>query len=67
MAQDPPGDILGALTGAAGFRREQIGKITVMDQSSYVAVNRDIARDAVRRLSAGKGEGQGAAGGVLES
>ncbi|MCP5232774.1 MAG: ATP-dependent RNA helicase DbpA [Zoogloeaceae bacterium] len=53
-----PGDILGALTGAAGFSREQVGKITVMDQSSYVAVNRDIARDAVRRLSAGKVKGK---------
>ena len=62
-----PGDILGALTGAAGFRREQIGKITVMDQSSYVAVNRDIARDAVRRLSAGKVKGKALRVRVLES
>ncbi|UCV16491.1 ATP-dependent RNA helicase DbpA [Quatrionicoccus australiensis] len=53
-----PGDILGALTGEAGFTREQIGKITVTDQSSYVAVNRDIARDAVRKLSAGKVKGK---------
>ena len=53
-----PGDILGALTGEAGFSREQIGKITVTDQSSYVAVNRDIARDAVRKLSAGKVKGK---------
>jgi ATP-independent RNA helicase DbpA len=53
-----PGDILGALTGEAGFTREQVGKITVTDQTSYVAVNRDIARDAVRKLSAGKVKGK---------
>ena len=61
-----PGDILGALTGAAGFSREQVGKITVMDQSSYVAVSRDIARDAVRRLSAGKVKGKALRVRVLE-
>jgi len=53
-----PGDVLGALTGEAGFTREQIGKITVTDQTTYVAVNRDIARDAVRKLSAGKVKGK---------
>ena len=53
-----PGDILGALTGEAGFTREQIGKITVNDQSSYVAVARNIARDAVKKLSAGKVKGK---------
>jgi len=53
-----PGDVLGALTGEAGFTREQIGKITVTDQSTYVAVARDIARDAVRKLAAGKVKGK---------
>jgi ATP-independent RNA helicase DbpA len=53
-----PGDVLGALTGEAGFTREQIGKITVTDQTTYVAVNRNIAREAVRRLSAGKVKGK---------
>ena len=38
-----------------------------MDQSSYVAVNRDIARDAVRRLSAGKVKGKALRVRVLES
>jgi len=38
-----PGDVLGALTGEAGFTREQVGKITVTDQSTYVAVARNIA------------------------
>ncbi len=53
-----PGDVLGALTGEAGFTREQVGKITVTDQSTYVAVSRNIAREAVRKLSAGKVKGK---------
>ncbi|MBI5751216.1 MAG: ATP-dependent RNA helicase DbpA [Hydrogenophilales bacterium] len=53
-----PSDVLGALTGEAGFTREQVGKITVTDQSTYVAVARDIAREAVRKLSAGKVKGK---------
>lgn len=53
-----PGDVLGALTGEAGFTREQVGKITVTDQSTYVAVASDIAREAVRKLSAGKVKGK---------
>jgi len=53
-----PGDVLGALTGEAGFTREQVGKITVTDQSTYVAVVRKIAREAVRKLSAGKVKGK---------
>ncbi|MDO8926151.1 MAG: ATP-dependent RNA helicase DbpA [Sideroxyarcus sp.] len=53
-----PGDVLGALTGEAGFTREQVGKITVTDMSTYVAVARDIAREAVKRLSAGKVKGK---------
>ncbi len=53
-----PGDILGALTGEAGFTREQVGKITVTDQSSYVAIARACGRDAVRKLGAGKVKGK---------
>ena len=53
-----PGDVLGALTGEAGFTREQVGKITVTDQTTYVAVVRDIAREAVRKLAAGKVKGR---------
>ena len=57
-----PGDVLGALTGETGgerqFTREQVGKITVTDQSTYVAVARNLARDAVRKLSAGKVKGK---------
>jgi ATP-independent RNA helicase DbpA len=53
-----PGDVLGALTGEAGYTREQVGKITVTDFSTYVAVARNIAHDAVRKLSAGKLKGK---------
>ena len=57
-----PGDVLGALTGDTGgtrqFTREQVGKITVTDQSTYVAVVRDFAHEAVRKLSAGKVKGK---------
>ncbi len=53
-----PGDVLGALTGEAGFTREQVGKITITDQSTYVAVARNIAHEAVRKLTAGKVKGK---------
>jgi ATP-independent RNA helicase DbpA len=53
-----PGDVLGALTGDAGYTREQVGKITVTDFTTYVAVVRNIANEAVRRLSAGKLKGK---------
>ncbi|WP_435626723.1 ATP-dependent RNA helicase DbpA [Candidatus Ferrigenium straubiae] len=53
-----PGDVLGALTGEAGYTREQVGKITVTDFSTYVAVARNIATEAVRKLSAGKVKGK---------
>jgi ATP-independent RNA helicase DbpA len=53
-----PGDILGALTGEAGFTAAQIGKINVTDFHSYVAVERSIAREAVKRLSQGKLKGR---------
>ncbi len=53
-----PGDVLGALTGDVGYTREQVGKIAVTDFSTYVAVVRDIAAEAVRKLSAGKVKGK---------
>ncbi|RZJ07670.1 MAG: ATP-dependent RNA helicase DbpA, partial [Haliea sp.] len=52
------GDVLGALTGEAGFTREQVGKINVNDFSTYVAVDRAIAAEAVRKLSAGRVKGK---------
>ena len=56
-----PGDVLGALTGVEGgrqFTREQVGKITVTDWNTYIAVARELAGDAVRKLSHGKVKGK---------
>ncbi|KVE43087.1 ATP-dependent RNA helicase DbpA [Burkholderia sp. BDU5] len=53
-----PGDVLGALTGEAGFSGAQIGKINVTEFSTYVAVERSVARDALRKLGAGKVKGK---------
>ena len=47
-----PGDVMGALTGTAGFAAAQIGKINVNEFSTYVAVARDIATAALRALNA---------------
>ncbi|UCV11235.1 ATP-dependent RNA helicase DbpA [Dechloromonas denitrificans] len=53
-----PGDVLGALTNDAGYSREQIGKINVTENSTYVAVDRKIAQEALRKLNAGKVKGK---------
>ena len=52
------GDVLGALTGDAGFTREQVGKIHVTDFCTFVAVDRAIAHDALERLNNGKVKGK---------
>ena len=66
-----PGDVLGALTaeapGARNFTREQIGKITVTDQSTYIAVVREIAGEAVRKLATGKVKGKTVKVRIVES
>jgi ATP-independent RNA helicase DbpA len=53
-----PGDVMGALTGTAGFAAAQIGKINVNEFSTYVAVARDIADAALRALNAGTVKGK---------
>ncbi len=53
-----PGDVLGALTGDAGFTAAQVGKINVGEFHTYVAVAREIAQEAQRRLTAGKLKGK---------
>ena len=53
-----PGDVLGALTKDMGFAGAQIGKINVNEFSTYVAVDRDIAKEALRALNAGKVKGK---------
>jgi ATP-independent RNA helicase DbpA len=52
------GDVLGALTGSAGFRADQVGKIVVNEFSTYVAVERTIAALALQKLAAGKVKGK---------
>lgn len=53
-----PGDILGALTGDAGLPGDQIGKITILENSSFVAVQRPALRQAMNYLSNGKVKGR---------
>ena len=52
------GDIVGALTANTALSKEQIGKITVLDKSIYVAINRDQAKKALDILSNGKIKGR---------
>jgi ATP-dependent RNA helicase DbpA len=53
-----PGDVLGALTKDLGFPAALIGKISVNEFSTYVAVAREIAPEVLERLSAGKVKGR---------
>jgi len=53
-----PGDVLGALTADASFTREQIGKINVTEFTTFVAVQREMAHDALKKLNAGKVKGK---------
>jgi ATP-independent RNA helicase DbpA len=52
-----PGDLLGALTGDAGLTKEQVGKISIGEFNSYVALDRAVARQAFDRLNAGNSLG----------
>ena len=53
-----PGDILGALTGKHGIAGNQVGKINVFTDSSYVAVSRDAVSAALKMLGQGKLKGR---------
>jgi ATP-dependent RNA helicase DbpA len=53
-----PGDILGALTGEAGLRAEDVGKIDVFATRAYVAISRALASKALERLRSGKIKGR---------
>ena len=52
------GDVLGALTGEAGVDGKAVGKITVTEYSTYVAIARGEADRALRRLLNGKIKGR---------
>lgn len=53
-----PGDILGALTATTTIRAAQVGKIDIFDHHAFVAVERPIAKPALRLLSEGKIKGR---------
>ncbi|MEO7066150.1 MAG: ATP-dependent RNA helicase DbpA [Rhodanobacter sp.] len=53
-----PGDILGALTGDAGLKAADIGKIDVFATRAYVAITRALANKALSQLRAGKIKGR---------
>jgi ATP-independent RNA helicase DbpA len=61
-----PGDVLGALTADLGYTREQVGKIDVNEFSTYVAVERGIAKEAAARLAKAKIKGRGVKVRLLE-
>ncbi|MFD2754813.1 ATP-dependent RNA helicase DbpA [Comamonas terrae] len=52
------GDVMGAMCADFGYAREQIGKISVNDFSTYVAVDRRIASAACAKLNAGRVKGK---------
>ena len=53
-----PGDILGALTGTNGIAGAKVGKINIFDMRSYVAVQIDALKPAIKKLSQGKLKGR---------
>ncbi len=53
-----PGDLLGALTGEAGIAADQVGKINILDNWSYVAIRRSAANRALGQLINGKIKGR---------
>jgi ATP-independent RNA helicase DbpA len=53
-----PGDILGAITKDAGIDGSAVGKIEVLENSAYVAIEQHIADKALGRLINGKIKGR---------
>jgi ATP-independent RNA helicase DbpA len=52
------GDILGALTGENGISGDQVGKINIFHNRSYVAVRSDASKLALKKLVEGKLKGR---------
>ncbi|MDG3088046.1 ATP-dependent RNA helicase DbpA [Vibrio hannami] len=52
------GDILGALTGKNGIEGSQVGKINLFAMRSYVAVDKRVAKKALRTIEQGKLKGR---------
>lgn len=55
-----PGDILGALTakGTGDINGSDVGKINVLDNKAYVAVNKKVLKLALKKLTNGKMKGK---------
>lgn len=53
-----PGDLLGALTGDAGIAKEAVGKINTYDTRTYFAIDRRVAKTALKRLREGRIKGK---------
>ena len=52
------GDILGALTGDGGVSGDQVGKINIFENRSYVAVQRQAVKRSLEKLKNGKLKGR---------
>jgi len=52
------GDVLGALTAGIGLQKEDIGKIDILDFSSYVAINKEKIAFVLEKLSKSKIKGK---------
>ena len=53
-----PGDVLGALTGEAGLPGKVVGKIDLFDFQCFVAVEKESAATALKRLEQGRIKGR---------
>ncbi|MFT5210239.1 MAG: ATP-independent RNA helicase DbpA [Flavobacterium sp.] len=53
-----PGDILGALTAGGTLSGNDIGKITIADKWSFIAVKTEFAREALHKIENGKIKGR---------
>jgi ATP-independent RNA helicase DbpA len=61
-----PGDVLGALTKDLGYAAAQIGKINVNEFATYVAVERGVAAQVLKKLSVAKVKGRAVKARALE-
>ncbi len=52
------GDIVGALTGELGVANDAIGLITIDDRRAYVALDREVADEALRAIRKGQIKGR---------
>ncbi len=53
-----PGDLLGALTKDAGLAGSKIGKINIYDTLSYIAIENEVADEALNHFRHGKVKGR---------